>query len=417
MPFLPISQVEYVTYTRYLEDIKVVEQCCRKQQLSRMGFLNDRFVKVDDHQTTVNASKTLSEKLSSTELNALKNRIKFINTIHHKLEQGKLKERNGDDCAPLAAEYYNTHFKTISAWNKAFVEKEMHIDLPNAGSTQLDPSFTEKTMAEMADEKALTRYFELLKLYPKLKRDNDLNDYTKGVYQIIYDAQAISMVRKEVYQRLYNKAKTQNLSHREADELATNFSRPGVVCEDQFWLWIRDVVISPQGYRHTYNRIVWKCDLEKIGGAAALPILIEDKNKKIVIQLIFRHATNSWEFEMPRGGSKPNETPVDTAKREVLEETGYVTDNLVYLGSITPDSGLTASIVPIYLGQVTVEKESKHDKTEAIKGRYAFTPDELKEGLKRGYMEVEINHQLTKVPLRDPFLTYAILMAQYHLYL
>lgn len=279
----------------------------------------------------------------------------------------------------------------------------------NASTSSIDAPLS----AKMADEKALTRYFELLERYPKLKREDELNDYTKGTYEIIYDRQGILAIQKEVYERLYSKFKLQGLTHDQANELATNFSRPGVVCEDQFWLWIRDVVISPQGYRHTYNRIVWKSDLERIGGAAALPILIENGTKKIVLQLAFRHATNSWEMEMPRGGSKPNETSINTAKREILEETGYETNQLISLGSITPDSGLTASIVPIFAGQVVVEKETKHDKTEAIKEKYAFTLTEIMEGLKRGYMEVEINKKITQVPIRDPFLTYALLMAQH----
>lgn len=275
------------------------------------------------------------------------------------------------------------------------------------------PAIVDISSSKIADDKALSRYFELLDRYPKLKREGELNDHAKGTYEIIYEPAAIQAVKKEVYERLYNRSRQQGLSHEQADELATNYSRPGVVCEDQFWLWIRDAVISPQGYRHTYNRIVAKSDLERIGGAAALPIILDNGTKKIVLQLAFRHATNSWEMEMPRGGSKPNETPSDTAKREILEETGYETANLVALGVMTPDSGLTASIVPIFTGQVTLEKATQHDKTEAIKAKYAFTLAQVMEGLKCGYMEVEINNKLTQVPLRDPFLAYALLMAQH----
>lgn len=266
--------------------------------------------------------------------------------------------------------------------------------------------------AQDLDDIALKRYFELLLCYPKLKREDELNDHKMGTYEIIYDPKTISEVRKEIYERLYNKAKAQGLTHVQADETATSCSRPGVVCEDQFWIWIRDVVISPQGFKHTYNRIVMKSDLDRIGGAAALPIIVENGIKKIVLQLAFRHATNSWEMEISRGGSKANESSLDTAKREIREETGYETDNLVSLGSISPDSGLTASIVPIYLGKVTVDKGTKHDKTEAIKGKYAFTLAEIMAGLKLGYMEVDINGKMTQVPMRDPFLAYALLMAQ-----
>lgn len=271
----------------------------------------------------------------------------------------------------------------------------------------------EHSINQISDEKALTRYFELLKKYPKLKRPDELNDYIKGVYQVIYDRAEILAIRLEIYNKLYADAKSKGLNDIEADELAADYSRPGVVCEDKFWLWIRDVVISPQGYKHTYNRIVWKTDLERVGGAAALPIVEEkDGSKKVIVELVFRHATNSWEIELPRGMSKANETSADTAKREILEETGVETDNLVLLGTIAPDSGVIASVIPIFVGTVTVEKDAKHDKTEAIKGKFAFTAQELLEGFKRGYMEIMINGTITRAPMRDPFLSYALLMAQ-----
>jgi ADP-ribose pyrophosphatase len=299
-------------------------------------------------------------------------------------------------------------FGIIFSFSLFSYAKEIEIFNSSTDHLYLSPS------AKLADEKALNRYFELLERYSKLKREGELNDYTKGTYEIIYDYAGISAIRKEVYERLYKKFKLQEFTHDQAAELAKNFSRIGVVCEDQFWLWVRDAVISPQGYKHTYNRIVWKCGLEKIGGAAALPIIIENGTKKIVLQLAFRHATNSWEMEVPRGASKTHETAKDTAKREVLEETGYETDHLTFLGSITPDSGLTASIIPVFSAIVIEEKSTKHDKTEAIKEKYAFTLTEIMEGLKQGYMEVEINKKMTQVPLRDPILTYAILMAQYN---
>lgn len=411
---IPVSQYEYVTYTRYLKEIKVIEKCCSSDNLSKVGFLNGHFVKIAPEHKSLNSFIPF-DKSSQEQLNQLKNRVKFINTIHDRLKQGELGERKSDDCAPLAAESYNTHLKTLSAWNKIFPKEELHINFVTDEANTLNPEFSEQSIAQATDEKALNRYFELLEKYPKLKRDESLNDYKKGVYQMIYDRAEISAIRQEVYQRLYTKAKSQGLSDSQADDLATNFSRPGVVCEDQFWLWIRDVVISPQGYKHTYNRILWKSELDRIGGAAALPLVIDKEgNNKLIVQLAFRHATNSWEFEMPRGGSKPNESPEETARREILEESGCETHDLMALGSMTPDTGLNGSVVPIFLGKVVREKETKHDKTEAIKGKYAFTLLELMEGLKRGYIEVEINHQMTQVPIRDPFLTYALLMAQYN---
>jgi|GEM_PF-2733867 len=40
-----MSQIEYVTYARHLEDVKVIEQCYRKGQVWRVSFNGHRFLK------------------------------------------------------------------------------------------------------------------------------------------------------------------------------------------------------------------------------------------------------------------------------------------------------------------------------------------------------------------------------------
>lgn len=411
MMMFSIPQTEYVTYMEYVEEIKVIEQCCRKNQLERIGFIDNHFVKIGCSELTTPTKQmhSLFDKLSPTELQKLKGRVEFINTIHRKFEQGT---RTSDDCSPLVMKFYTMRLKTIAAWNGIFEQGELHIDMLNSQTVSLNSSCSDKTAEQMADEKALTRYFELLDRHPKLKREGDLNDYTQGTYQIVYDPQQIQTIRQECYERVYKKSQEQGLSDSQAHDLAISYSRPGVVFEDQFWLVIRDVVISPQGYKHTYDRHVWKCDLDRIGGAVALPILSDGTNKKIVLQLAFRHATNSWEMEIPRGGSKPNETSLDTARREIQEETGYVTPHLTALGAVTPDSGLTASVVPVFAGEVSIEKETQHDKTEAIKGKCALTVEEVEELLERGYKDIEINNKIIRAYVRDPFLVYALHRAQ-----
>ena len=148
MVFLYFAK-EYITYTRYLNEIKVIEQCHRKKQLSKIGFMGGSFTKVSliEEQPLRNFN-TIFEKLTPNELQELKERVKFINEIHLRLKQGELKERDRDDCVPLAAHYYNTHCKTIAAWNQVFSEEELRINLPTNESTQLDPSYSSKTIAQ-----------------------------------------------------------------------------------------------------------------------------------------------------------------------------------------------------------------------------------------------------------------------------
>lgn len=231
-------------------------------------------------------------------------------------------------------------------------------------------------------EKALRRYFELLSKHPKLARVRE-----EGIVNIYTDLESIERVRASTF------ARTQS----------AEASRIGVVTEDRFWIWIRDAVKAPSGVEHTFNRIVSKADLNDNPGAAVLAIQTVNGVKMISLQLAYRHATNSWEWEMPRGGSKPGESAEQTARRELLEETGYEIKNVVALGAMTPDSGLTAAVVPIFLGEVVAEGKTDHDKTEAIKGKQLFTIAEVKEGLKKGFLK--------QAPLRDPFLNTALLQA------
>lgn len=264
-----------------------------------------------------------------------------------------------------------------------------------------------------ATNSSLDRYYDLLIRYPKLKYEGDLNDHTKGTYEIIYDGNEIQRLQKECYQRLYDKNISQGMTPKKAHEAAADFSRVGVVCEDQYWIWIRDAVISPSGFRHTYNRMIQKADLDRVGGAATLPIIrTPEGDIKLVLHLEFRHATHTWEFEIVRGFSNEGEDSLATARREVKEETGCEIGEMTYLGVMNPDSGMVSSVIPIYLGEVISQGPASLDQTEAIKGKYLFSRDQVEEGLKRGYIEIDLNGNSTRVNLRDPFLTYALLLAR-----
>ena len=46
----------------------------------------------------------------------------------------------------------------------------------------------------------------------------------------------------------------------------------------------------------------------------------------------FRHAARSWGYEVPKGYCNEKEPPIESAKRELKEETGLMSDNFEYLG-------------------------------------------------------------------------------------
>jgi ADP-ribose pyrophosphatase len=226
-------------------------------------------------------------------------------------------------------------------------------------------------------------------------------NYREGEIEVVIDPAEISRIQKVQENRLLQKGFS--------TEKAIEFSRIGVVYEDPYWIWLRDAVYFPKGIAGTYNRLFWKSELKQdVPGVAVLPIL---PSGEVVLNLNYRHATRSWELELPRGGLQPQETIEAAALRELKEETGLVPSSVIFLGEMAPDTGVLSSVIPVFMGKISVREESSPEYSEAIAGLVSFTKNELKEGLIRGFLEVSIEGKKKQVPLRDSFLTFALFQA------
>jgi len=222
-------------------------------------------------------------------------------------------------------------------------------------------------------------YFEYMEKYPKTL--GPLGNAAKGEIEIILDRQKMAEIEKTMQRKV------------------------GIVAEDKYWLWINDAVLFPSGKYGIYARQVWRVSLPGAGGVAVLPLL---PNGKIALNRNFRHATRSWEYEIARGGIQSGETIEQAAAREAKEETGLLLDKLHLLGQMTPDTGLTSSVVPVFLAKVVSEEKSAPEESEAIASIDAFSIEEIKQGYIDGYLSVKIDGQMHKIPLRDPFLAFAL---------
>jgi ADP-ribose pyrophosphatase len=69
-------------------------------------------------------------------------------------------------------------------------------------------------------------------------------------------------------------------------------------------------------------------------------IIAVTKSDEIVLIEQFRHGTEEIILEIPGGMIDEDETPETAARRELLEETGYASDEFVYLGASHPNPAI-----------------------------------------------------------------------------
>lgn len=224
----------------------------------------------------------------------------------------------------------------------------------------------------------------------------------KGEIEIVTASEEMKVIEQK------QKARLIKAGFSESD--AELYSKAGIAYEDQYWIIFRDAVSFPSGSQGTYLRLLWKTAIPSgSAGVAILPILPDGK---ISVNLNYRHATRSWEIELPRGLRKAGESDEDTAKREFKEETGLETAIAKSLGTMAADTGALGCVTPIYLVKASKQGISDQEYSEAIAEVLAFSVKDLEQALIQGYAEVTLNGEKTKVPVRDSHLAFALLQAK-----
>lgn len=107
--------------------------------------------------------------------------------------------------------------------------------------------------------------------------------------------------------------------------------------------------ISITGKRSVFETPWFKLIGKSIGDDAALHYSISTldyvsvfavtKNGAFPLVRQFRPAIEEFTLELPSGHVDQGETPEQAAKRELREETGFVANELILLGSLSPDTG------------------------------------------------------------------------------
>jgi len=128
---------------------------------------------------------------------------------------------------------------------------------------------------------------------------------------------------------------------------------------DNAWISVTEFdVLNPNGGKGIYGKIHFK----KIA-VGALP-LDEDLNTYLVGQ--FRFPLNQYSWEIPEGGAELTESPLDSAKRELLEETGLIATEWKEIVTLHLSNSVSDEIAVIFLAQKLEQRSAMPEETEEL---------------------------------------------------
>lgn len=103
-----------------------------------------------------------------------------------------------------------------------------------------------------------------------------------------------------------------------------------------------------------------------------------NENNELCMLHQYRHALDKTIWELPAGCLETGEPPVETAKRELEEETGFIASEWSELGTIVPSPGFSNEVLYLFLAKNLSKGQLKLDAEEIIETHWFSMQDILK---------------------------------------
>lgn len=110
-------------------------------------------------------------------------------------------------------------------------------------------------------------------------------------------------------------------------------------------------------------------------GAAIILPLFDDGS--VLLERQFRYPLGQHFYELPAGRLEPDEASLATAKRELLEETGYVATEWRELGRLHPCIGYSNEQIDFFLARKLEFKGAQLDEGEFLETMRVPLPESL----------------------------------------
>lgn len=128
---------------------------------------------------------------------------------------------------------------------------------------------------------------------------------------------------------------------------------------DNNWIHVTEhQVLNPAGKPGIYGVVHFK--------NAAIGVLPLDKNQNTWLVGQWRFPLNTYSWEIPEGGGPLGTDPLESAKRELKEETGLIAKKYRVLGQIHTSNSVCNEYGILYLAQDLEETEAHPDENEDL---------------------------------------------------